>query len=139
MISRMGTRILGCDPATYTLREAGNGSVVRVDDGVAVWSAWAGRPSLLFGERVRSRCGVLMVGSFLRMTGYGVVDRSLWEKEKGPHPVKECGPKNLIVPLPYAGIIQVRYEGRPRVWTSQRKRSPSLVKSMLTLNLYLRQ
>jgi len=28
---------------------------------------------------------------------------------------KECGLKNLIVivPLPYAGIIQVRYEGRP--------------------------
>ena len=77
MISRMGTRILGCDPATYTLRDAGKGSVVRVDDGVAVWSALAGRPSLLFGARVRSRCGVLMVGSFLRMTGYGVVDRSL--------------------------------------------------------------
>lgn len=30
---------------------------------------------------------------------------------------KECGLKNLIiiVPLPYAGIIQVRYEGRP-IW-----------------------
>ncbi len=29
---------------------------------------------------------------------------------------KECGLKNLviIVPLPYAGIIQVRYEGRPK-------------------------
>jgi hypothetical protein len=27
----------------------------------------------------------------------------------------ECGQKNhiILVPLPYAGIIQVRYEGRP--------------------------
>jgi len=30
-------------------------------------------------------------------------------------PGKECGLKSLIVivPLPYAGITQVRYEGRP--------------------------
>lgn len=79
MISLMGTRILGWDPGTYTLRDAGKGSVVSVEDGVAVWSALTGRPSL-FDERVRSRCGVLMVGSFLRMTGYGAVNRYLCEK-----------------------------------------------------------
>ena len=76
MISRIGTRILGCDPVTYTLRDAGKGFVVSVEDGVAVWSALIGRPSL-FGERVRSLGGVLMVGSFLRMAYYGAIDRSL--------------------------------------------------------------
>jgi hypothetical protein len=36
----------------------------------------------------------------------------MWEIKKATSG-KECGLKNLIVPLPYAGIIQVRYEGRP--------------------------
>jgi hypothetical protein len=32
-------------------------------------------------------------------------------------PGKECGLKSLIVivPLPYAGITQVRYKGRPKL------------------------
>jgi hypothetical protein len=40
----------------------------------------------------------------------------MWEMKKATSG-KECGLKNLIiiVPLPYAGIIQVRYEGRP-IW-----------------------
>jgi hypothetical protein len=56
-----------------------------------------------------------MVGSFLRMTVYGAVNRSLMGAIKKAPFCKEWGLKNLmiIVPLPYAGIIQVRYKGRP--------------------------
>ncbi len=64
----------------------------------------------------------------------------LYEGNKKGHIRKECDLNNLDIelPLPYAGITQVRYEGRPiMVWTSQQKCSPSLVKSMLTLYLYL--
>ncbi len=64
----------------------------------------------------------------------------LYEGNKKGHIRKECGLNNLDIelPLPYAGITQVRYEGRPMmIWTSQQKCSPSLVKSMLALNFYL--
>ena len=80
MISRMGTRMLGCDPVIYTFRDAGKGSVVSVEEGVAVLSALRGRLSFVFGDRVRSRCEVLMVGSFLRKTGYVAVERFLCGK-----------------------------------------------------------
>jgi hypothetical protein len=88
--------MLGWDPVTYTLRDAGKGFVVSVDDGVAVWSALRGRPSL-FGKRVRSGLGLLMAGSFLRMTGYGEVDRSLFGKIKKATSGKECGLKSLMM------------------------------------------
>jgi hypothetical protein len=83
----MGTRIPGCDPVTYTLREAGKGFVVSVDEGVAIWSALAGKISL-FGEKARSLGGVLMGGSFLRMAGYGAMDRALSEEIKKAASVK---------------------------------------------------
>ncbi len=49
------------------------------------------------------------------MTGYGAVDKSRMEEIKKATFGKECGLNKLIliVPLPYAGITQVRYEGRP--------------------------
>ena len=49
------------------------------------------------------------------MTGYGAVDKSRMGEIKKATFAKECGLKNLsiIVPLPYAGITQFRYEGRP--------------------------
>lgn len=43
------------------------------------------------------------------------------------------------LPLPYAGIIQVRYKGRPIGLDISAKRSPSLVEQMLTLNVLLSQ
>ncbi len=111
----MGTRILGCDPVTYTLREAGNGVVVNVDDGVAILSALAGEFSL-FGERVKSCFGMLMGGSFLRMTGYEAMGWSVVGRNEKSRFCIECGLEILILamPLSSAGIIQVRYEGRPK-------------------------
>jgi len=43
------------------------------------------------------------------------MDRCLSGEMKKAASSKECGLKKLIVivPLPYAGITQVRYEGRP--------------------------
>ncbi len=39
----------------------------------------------------------------------------LYEGNKKGHIRKKCGQNNLVIelPLPYAGITQVRYEGRP--------------------------
>jgi len=57
-----------------------------------------------------------MAGSFLRMTGYGAVDRFLFGTIKKATSGKECGLESLYdMPLPYAGIIQVRYKGRPKL------------------------
>ena len=62
------------------------------------------------------------------------------ENKKKATSGKECGLKNLIifVPLPYAGIIQVRYEGRP-IWLGHLSENAPLafVNGMLTLNRYL--
>jgi len=48
-----------------------------------------------------------------RLAVYGIGDSRKIMKKAAPG--KECGLKTLIVivPLPYAGITQVRYEGRP--------------------------
>ena len=74
--------MLVCDPPTYTFREEGKGSVVKdVGEGVMLFSSIS-RLVLPFVERVKSRCGVLMVVSFLRMAGYRAMDNTRISKKK---------------------------------------------------------
>jgi hypothetical protein len=56
-----------------------------------------------------------MVVAFLRMAGYRAIDLRRITKEKGRFLNSRKRPEKIIynLPLPYAGIIQVRYKGRP--------------------------
>ena len=90
VISRMGTRTPGIVPPRYTFREAGNGWVMDV----------ASREPcpLPLPDPVRVGSGLLMGHPFCQI--------------KKPHHVR-CGWIRLrgrrLFPLPYAGIIQVRF------------------------------